>query len=290
MNPTKFVMLGLLLIPFGAITTGNAFAATTNVTQCAGAADANNDCFFVPPEVTINVGDTVIWTNDDSATHTVTSGDVNDPGTWGQAFDSGLGIPRSTFEHTFDAAGEYPYLCQLHPWMTGKVIVVEAMEEEPEEEMPEEEMPEEEMEMEEGTVTVTFEDSSFDVAATLSNGSIMFIDVDPDFTSLILTVETSATDDGELMITLPRELIDSQVNGADDDFIILVDGEESDYTEHSTTDTERMLTIAVPAGVEEIEIVGTQVVPEFPLAVMAVMGIIVATAIVISRFKNPLRP
>ncbi len=138
-NPTKFVMLGLLLIPFAAVATmGNAFAATTtNVTQCAGAADANNKCFFVPPEVTINVGDTVIWTNDDSATHTVTSGDPNDPGTWGQAFDSGLGVPRSTFEYTFDTAGEYPYLCQLHPWMTGKVTVVEGMEEMPAPEMPE---------------------------------------------------------------------------------------------------------------------------------------------------------
>lgn len=126
-NLTKLLMLGLLLIPFGAvISMDNAFAATTTVTQCAGAADANNKCFFVPPEVTINVGDTVVWTNDDSATHTVTSGVIEDPDNWSKVFDSGMNKPRQTFEYTFDTAGEYPYLCQLHPWMLGKVTVSEA--------------------------------------------------------------------------------------------------------------------------------------------------------------------
>jgi hypothetical protein len=46
----------------------------------------------------------------------------------------------------------------------------------------------------------------------------------------------------------------------------------------------------VPAGAEEAEIVGSQVVPEFPIAVIAVMGAIIATAIAVSRFKNPLGP
>ena len=81
-NQAKISMLGLLLIPFAAPTMlDDAFAATVTVDQCPGAANATNDCFFVPDEVTINVGDTVIWTNSDSATHTVTSGDVNDPNT-----------------------------------------------------------------------------------------------------------------------------------------------------------------------------------------------------------------
>lgn len=276
---TKFVMLGLLLIPLAAaINMGSAFAKEVAVDQCEGASNANNDCFFVPSEVTINVGDTVVWTNSDTATHTVTSGTVDDPGSWGVLFDSGLGKPGSTFQFTFTEAGEYPYLCQLHPWMLGKVIVTEAIEKPPTEKPP----------AKEGTVTVTFEDHSFDVAASLPNGSVEFIDVDPDFTSVILTV--SADEDGELMITLPRELIDAKIGGDDDEFIVLVNGEESDYEETETTDTERTLSIMVPAGTEEIEIVGTQVIPEFPIAVMAVMGAIIATAIAVSRYKNPLRP
>ncbi|MFQ5940972.1 MAG: plastocyanin/azurin family copper-binding protein [Nitrososphaerales archaeon] len=277
----KLVVLGLLLLPFAAaINIDNAYAEMREVVQCAGSGDANNDCFFVPSEITVNVGDTVVWLNDDSATHTITSGDVNDPDNWSAIFESGLGKPKTTFEHTFDTAGEYPYLCQLHPWMIGKVIVVEGMEDK--DSMMDG--------IEEGKVTVTYEDNSFDVATSLSNGSVKFVDVDPDFTSLILMLETSASEDGELMITLPRALIDSKIGDADEDFIILVDGDESDYQEHSTSDTERGLTIEVPAGVEEVEIVGTVVVPEFPIAVMAVMGVIVATAIAVSRFKNPLKP
>ncbi|MFQ5941126.1 MAG: plastocyanin/azurin family copper-binding protein [Nitrososphaerales archaeon] len=139
---TQVVVLGLLLLPFAAaINIDNAYAEMREVVQCAGSGDANNDCFFVPSEITVNVGDTVVWLNDDSATHTITSGDVNDPDNWSAIFESGLGKPKTTFEHTFDTAGEYPYLCQLHPWMIGKVIVVEGGAGMPGPEMPEKEMP-----------------------------------------------------------------------------------------------------------------------------------------------------
>ncbi|MFQ5940076.1 MAG: hypothetical protein ACE5KA_00030 [Nitrososphaerales archaeon] len=135
-------------------------------------------------------------------------------------------------------------------------------------------------------IRVDFEGNSFDVPASLSNGSVMSIDVDQDFVSIIIAVETSATEVGELMITLPRELIDSKFKGDDDDFIVLVDGEEMDYTEDSTTDTERALTIPVFAVTEEVEIIGTQVIPEFPITVMAVMGLVVAMTIGLGRLKH----
>ncbi|MFQ5969935.1 MAG: hypothetical protein ACE5J2_05530, partial [Nitrososphaerales archaeon] len=134
-------------------------------------------------------------------------------------------------------------------------------------------------------VTVTYQESSFDVMTSLSNGSVKSIEVVPDFTSIILMLETSVSD-GELMITLPRALIDSRANGADHDFTILVNGKETDYEEHSATTSERALTVPVFAGAEEVEIFGTQVVPEFPIAVIAVMGAMIATAIAVSRFKN----
>jgi hypothetical protein len=105
-----------------------------------------------------------------------------------------------------------------------------------------------------------------------------------------LYLETDATEDGELLVTLPRALIDAKSNGADDEFIVLVDGDEADYEEHHKSGTERALLIQVPAGTGDVEIVGTQVVPEFPLAIMAVMGAIVATAVAVTRFRNPLKP
>jgi hypothetical protein len=138
-------------------------------------------------------------------------------------------------------------------------------------------------------ITVKYQDSSFDVMTSLTNGSVKGVEVDPEVIGIILTLETSATDDGELMITLPRALIDSNLNGADDDFVVIVNGNQTDYQEQSTTATERTLTIPIIAGTEEVEIIGTWIVPEFPIAVIAVMSIIMAMAIAVSRVMNPLR-
>jgi plastocyanin len=81
-----------------------------------------------PNPIEITVGQTVVWTNDDTAFHTVTSG-LFGAADAGQLFDSGLAGPTAltskgtTFEHTFDTAGEYDYHCTLHPLMTGEIIV-----------------------------------------------------------------------------------------------------------------------------------------------------------------------
>ena len=86
------------------------------------------DTSYSPNPVEVTVGQTVVWTNDDSAFHTVTSGSAGAADV-GKAFDSGLTGPTAltskgkTFEHTFDRAGEYPYFCTLHPAMVGTVMV-----------------------------------------------------------------------------------------------------------------------------------------------------------------------
>jgi plastocyanin len=82
------------------------------------------DQAYDPNPVDVKVGDTVTWTNDDSQIYTVTSGtDSSDPN-MGKEFDSSMLSQNQTFSHKFDAAGEFPYFCQLHPTMVGKVIVV----------------------------------------------------------------------------------------------------------------------------------------------------------------------
>ena len=82
--------------------------------------EATNEC-YLPSEVTVAVGATVTWSNDDTAAHTVTSGNVN-AGPTG-VFDSGLFMSGATFEFTFDEVGNYDYFCMVHPWMTGIVHV-----------------------------------------------------------------------------------------------------------------------------------------------------------------------
>lgn len=92
-----------------------------------GATFLTNDAYN-PNPIELNVGQTVLWINDDFSFHTVTSGRVGDTNA-GSLFDSGLAGPTAlastgkTYEYTFELAGEYPYYCILHPDMVGKVIV-----------------------------------------------------------------------------------------------------------------------------------------------------------------------
>lgn len=68
-----------------------------------------------PVTVVIGVNNTVTWTNDDSAPHTVTANDGS--------FNSGNMAPTGTFTYTFTAPGTYHYHCIYHPWMVATVIV-----------------------------------------------------------------------------------------------------------------------------------------------------------------------
>ena len=90
--------------------------AGTSVLGC----EKTDEC-FIPSEITVNLGDTVTWLNDDTAAHTVTSGTI-DGGPDGR-FDSSLMMPDQPYSFTFEAAGDYDYYCIVHPWMIGKVIV-----------------------------------------------------------------------------------------------------------------------------------------------------------------------
>jgi plastocyanin len=87
------------------------------------------DTAYNPNPIQVNVGQTVLWINDDFSFHTVTSGSAGDPDA-GRIFDSGLAGPTTlsstgkTYEYKFRLAGEYPYYCILHPGMVGKVIAV----------------------------------------------------------------------------------------------------------------------------------------------------------------------
>ncbi len=72
------------------------------------------DFAFDPATLTVGVGDTVEWTNDGAAPHTVT---------FDEGPDSGTLNPGGTFSHTFDSVGEFNYICTIHPQMTGIVSV-----------------------------------------------------------------------------------------------------------------------------------------------------------------------
>ena len=93
--------------------------ATVENAQGSSTPGCEPDC-FIPATVTIGVGGQVKFLNNDSAAHTSTSGS---PGTLDGVWDSTLFMPGQTYTTPALDAGEYPYFCMVHPWMTGLVIV-----------------------------------------------------------------------------------------------------------------------------------------------------------------------
>lgn len=87
--------------------------------------------WYTPKEVTINVNDTIMWTNNDTESHTVTSGIggglnsllSNSKGQPDGLFDSGLFGPDNITSIKFNQSGTYHYFCTIHPWMEGIIKV-----------------------------------------------------------------------------------------------------------------------------------------------------------------------
>ena len=106
------------------------------------------------------------------------------------------------------------------------------------------------------TIPVDVSGVSHDVQYTGTGVTVSGIDADLDAKSLILNVNVSGSP-GTLEITLERSFFDAIVNGTDDEFIIVADGDEPKFSEIKTTQS-RTLSITLPAGTEEVEIIGTQ--------------------------------
>jgi len=104
------------IIPSGPQTVSVEIPSGTAVPGC----EETNEC-YLPASVTINVGDTVEWTNIDTAAHTVTGGSPAD-GPSG-VFDSSLILGGAQYSNTFEDAGSFDYFCMVHPWMVGNVQV-----------------------------------------------------------------------------------------------------------------------------------------------------------------------
>ena len=127
---------------------------------------------------------------------------------------------------------------------------------------------------------------SYQVNYSISGATVQNISINPDDSSLI--VDMTATDSGSLTISMPRSLIDAKSGNADDQFIVLVDGADTDFNESQTTASDRTVTMAFPEGTEQIEIIGTQVVPEFGGISFAILALAVLFIVVFST-KNRLK-
>lgn len=136
------------------------------------------------------------------------------------------------------------------------------------------------------TVTVEIAGREHPIRYQINGGTLTNMTADPETATLTAAINSTAP--GALVVELPRSIIQSlsevgaPTGGNDTDFEAFVDTEGGIFDETMANRTVRELTIPFDQGAEEIEIVGTWVVPEFGaiaaiILAIAIVGIIVAT-------------
>jgi len=220
------------------------FAATVEIEPIEGSdklgcQDTPEGCWTVM-EAVINVGDEVIWTNTDSAKHTVSSGgDLTAPDL---LFDSKLLENGDSFSYTFLDAGTFPYFCMVHPWAVGKVIVGGAMAQD------------------EVELIVTITDSATDDG----------VQVDLEFNEMHVNYDITATQDGNVVWQETEQYADEDMMGS---HMIPVAASEDNPIDIEIVS----LGIGLPgeewSGPIDETVASKQVVPEFGTIAMMVLGI-----------------
>lgn len=128
-----------------------------------------------------------------------------------------------------------------------------------------------------GTYQIKSDDKTFDVSYGF-DGELVAMDVDTESTSLLVGVLD--VQDSTFEISFPSELLAAH----DAQFVVLVDGMETDYTVSYDGDNPT-ISFPIPAESEEIEIIGTSVVPEFPFGVVLVMGLVTTIGVLFSKSR-----
>lgn len=129
------------------------------------------------------------------------------------------------------------------------------------------------------TLTKTVSGTDYKLTYQITSGSVTEIIPNENANSLIIEIIPTAS--GELTITLPREVIDAKIGSEDDDFFVLVDAKEVSFKE-KFSGNERTLTIDYSANTDEIEIIGTFVIPEFGSLVILILVISIMSIILVS--------
>ena len=215
-------------------------------------------------EITVYPGDSITWSNGDSAFHTITSvsassietGDFKEDG----LFDSGFFTAGKSYTRQFNDQGDFYYYCTLHPYMNGVVHVttnpgsVQTID---------------------GVASGYSEDGlGFKIKYILDTNLQKAVHVNPDEKTLIFTV-SGDTDNEQLIIILPPELIENP-NTA------WVDGEMTDF-EIEETNTGTKLIIPILPHSKEIKIMGTHVIPEFGSIAMMILVISIISIMILTQ-------
>ncbi|MBL7015454.1 MAG: PEFG-CTERM sorting domain-containing protein [Nitrosopumilus sp.] len=215
-------------------------------------------------EITIYPGDSITWSNGDSAFHTITSvsassietGDFEVDG----IFDSGFFTAGKSYTRQFNDQGDFYYFCSLHPYMNGVVHVttnpgsVQTID---------------------GVASGYSDDGlGFKIKYILDTNLQKAVHVNPDEKTLTFTI-SGDTDNEQLIIILPPELIENPNT-------VWVDGEMIDF-EIEETNTGTKLIIPILPHSKEIKIMGAHVIPEFGSITMMILVISIISIIILTQ-------
>ena len=111
------VVAGSVVVPTaGPAEAGGGGCRQADATEGTGSTVETRNACFEPTVLRVEPGTTVTFVNRDGIEHAVSGVNLD---SWDQL---GAGV---TLQYAFDRAGTYPYMCNLHPGMTGVVIVGE---------------------------------------------------------------------------------------------------------------------------------------------------------------------
>jgi len=122
LNAVKFLIENqILVVDIEVVEEKVPKASSATVIMPNGNSDMGNVGFYIPLNLEVSKGTTVVWLNDDVVGHTIQSqdGDGNVIG----LFNSDVLETGERFPHTFEAEGVYNYFCTLHPWRVGVITV-----------------------------------------------------------------------------------------------------------------------------------------------------------------------
>lgn len=236
-----------------------------------GAADPNAPFFWsekstgvTTGEITVYPGDSVTWSNADTAFHTITSVSASSIKTGNfevdGLFDSGFFTAGKSYTKQFDELGDFYYFCSIHPYMNGVVHVIKN--------------PGSVKTIDRVASGYSDDGLGFKVKYILDADLQNAVHVNPDEKTLTFTISGNAGIE-QLTLILPPKLIENPNT-------VWVDGDITNFdTEHTTTGTKLIIPISHES--KEIKIMGAHVIPEFGVMAMMILGISIVSMMILSQ-------
>jgi len=209
-------------------------------------------------EITIFVGDTITWKNEDSAFHTVTS--VDSSGNIDGLFDSGFIRSGDSYSEKFTSPGDFHYFCDNnHPWMNGVIHVVDSN-----------------TQLIENVGSEFNEGVGYPVEYVLDVPLENTVLIDDKENTLTFKITKDAKN-SQIVFILPEKLIENPNT-------VWVDGKLVD-TISKTTETNTRLIIPIENNSKEITIMGSHVIPEFGFLAISILGLGIFSSLFLVRSK-----